>query len=514
MSLTTVVTGSVPRFESASDYAACSAGFAAAGYTATNITRRLGVDTVPTVGTANHPLFRWRTRGGDPLDTFIRLFLMALPVPAAAAREALRPVELETWLGAGLLAGGDDAAGGDGEVRAAVRLVPYAGLLVANDLNPTSESEVRADYVMGVGAATITLANATVRRKVGATLDLGSGCGTLAMLAAAHSDRVVALDRNTRAVEFARFNADLNAVGNIEHVAGSLFEPLAGRTFDLIVTNPPFVISPESRYLFRDSGMRGDEICRTIVRQAPQHLAEGGLCQMLCNWAHLRGEDWKQSLSSWFEGSGCDAWVVRSETQDAATYADVWLRQTEKHQLEKSPRVFEEWMGYYDRNGIEAVSAGLINLRKSTGRRNWVRIEDAPPKMVGPVGEDVARGFETRTFLEAADDAAMLNAPLRADAHVRLEHQFAPGEGQEGWRMVESILYRAEGFAHRGRADPYVAGLLAACTGDKPLRDVIEKFAGEIGRAPAEITPAILTVARQLAEQGFLAPPAAGELRP
>ena len=102
MSLTTVVTGSVPRFESPSDYAACRECFTAAGYTATNITRRLGVDAVPTVGTANHPLFRWRTRGGDALDTFIRLFLMALPVPAASVREALRPVELEAWLAAGL----------------------------------------------------------------------------------------------------------------------------------------------------------------------------------------------------------------------------------------------------------------------------------------------------------------------------------------------------------------------------------------------------------------------------
>ena len=78
--------------------------------------------------------------------------------------------------------------------------------------------------------------------------------------------------------------------------------------------------------------------------------------------------------------------------------------------------------------------------------------------------------------------------------------------------MAESVLYRVEGFAHRGRADPYVAGLLAACTGEKPLREVIAKFAGEIGRAPAEIAPAILAVARHLAEQGFFEPPHAGVL--
>ena len=501
MATITARAGAVPRFHTASDYAAARDALVAGGYAADHITKRLAVDTLPTVGSANHPLFLWRTRGGDPLDTFVRLFLMAVPVSRDQAREALGRVPLETCLDAGLLVSGD---GGDADVAATVRLIPYQGLLLASDLNPRTADEVRADYVMGVGAATITLANATIRRRVGSTLDLGSGCGTLALLASAHSDQVTALDRNGRAVEFARFNTLLNGATNVSHVEGSLFEPLAGRRFDLIVTNPPFVISPESRYLFRDSGMRGDEICRTIVRQAPGHLNEGGYCQMLCNWAHLRGEEWQQHLATWFEGSGCDAWVIRSETQDAAVYADVWLRQTEKHHLEKSPQLFEEWMGYYQRNGIEAVSAGLITIRRRSGARNWVRIEDAPPKMFGPVGEDVARGFEVRTFLEEAGDEVLLRARLRIDPEVRLQQQCEPGD--DGWRIVESTLSRAAGFAHRGRADPYVARLLCACTGTRPMRELIDDLAKEVGRSSAEVGPPVLGVARQLVQQGFLAP--------
>ena len=496
---TAVATGpSVPRFEGADDYAAARECFAATGYASAGITRRLGVDTVPTVGSANHPLFLWRTRNLDALDAFIRLFLMAIPVPAAAARGALGRVPLEAWLDAGLLM----PRGGGAEVAATVRLVPYANLLFASDLNPRSADEVRTDYVMGVGAATITLANATIRRPSRSTLDLGSGCGTLSLLAAPHSGRVVALDRNGRAVEFARFNAHLNGVSNISHVEGNLFDPVQGREFDLIVTNPPFVISPESRYLFRDSGMRGDEICRTIIRQAPAHLAEGGFCQMLCNWAHIEGEDWKDHLAGWFEASGCDAWVVRSETQDAATYADVWLRQTEKHELEKSPRIFDDWMGYYKRNGIEAVSAGLISLRKSSGRPNWVRIEDAPSKMVGPIGEDIARGFGLRTFLETAGDEALLACRLRLDGQVRLEQHYEAAP--DGWRVLESSVYRAAGFAHRGKADPYIAKLMSRCTGERTTRELVDDLARELGRTSAEVTPPVLGVMRQLMEQGFL----------
>ena len=498
----TTYAGAVPRFEHRADYAAARECFVAAGYITENVAKRLGVEAVPTVGTANHPLFLWRTRGGDALDTFVRLFLMAVPVARPAAQAALGNIPLDRWLDAGLLAPAGGASGDD--VAATVRLVPYAGLLLASDLNPRTADEVRADYVMGVGAATVTLANATIRRPVDSTLDLGSGCGTLALLAAPHSGEVVAVDRNARAIDFGRFNSLLNDVSNVTHVEGNLFEPVAGRRFDLIVTNPPFVISPESRYLFRDSGMRGDEICRTIVRQAPQHLNEGGYCQMLCNWAHIASEDWQRHLASWFEGSGCDAWVIRSETQDAAVYADVWLRQTEKHHLEKSPQLFEEWMGYYQRNGIEAVSAGLITMRRRSGGRNWVRIEDAPPKMFGPVGEDVATGFEVRTFLDEADDDALMAARLRVDPRVRLEQQCEPGEG--GWRVLESTLSKFAGFGHRGRADPYVARLICACTGTRPTRELIEELAGDLGRTAAEVAPPVLGVARQLVQQGFLAP--------
>jgi len=500
MATPTLQSAGVPHFEDAADYVACREAFAAADYNPTAICRRLGVESVPAVGTTNHPLFLWRTRTGDALDTLIRLFIMGVPVPAGEARAAIAPLPLDQWQAAGLLA----ASGDDDSVAATVRLVPYSGMLIANDLNPRTAAEVRSDYVMGVGAATTTLANATIRRRVRSTLDLGSGCGTLSLLAAAHSENVVALDRNPRAVEFARFNARLNAIDNVEHLEGNLFEPVAGRKFDLIVTNPPFVISPESRYLFRDSGMKGDEICRTIIRHAPRHLAEGGYCQMLCNWAHLRGEDWKAHLTGWFEGSGCDAWVIRSETQDAATYADVWIRQTERHELERSPKIFEDWMRYYERNGIEAVSAGLICMRRASGRPNWVRIDDAPPKMFGPIGEDVARGFDAYTFLATAGDDALLASSPRVDPHLRMEQQCEPADG--GWRVTDVTLSRTAGLAHKGRADAYVAKLLAQCTGERPLAHLIRDLATEVNRTEAELTPVVLGVVRRMVEQGFLRP--------
>ena len=487
--------GTVPRFADPADYPGARARLADAGFTGQGITRRLMVASVPTAGVLNHPLYLWRTRGGDALDTFIRLFLLYSAVPAAAAREALAPMELQTWIEAGLLR----PVEGSDDVEAAVRMLPYGPLVIVTDRPPRTEAEVPPDFVMSVGAATITLANATIRNDFrGRTLDLGCGCGTLGLLAAGHSREVLALDRNPRAVRFTEFNAALNGLANVRALEGNLFEPVAdlAHGFGLIVCNPPFIISPESRYLYRDSGMRGDQICRTVVRGAPQYLAEAGFAQVLCNWAHLSGEDWEEHVSSWFDGSGCDAWVMRFETTDVAAYADAWVREG------KGQREFEQWMAYYRQNRIEAVSLGLITMRRRSGR-NWVRIEDAA-KPARAIGTDVYDGMFARDFVEQADDEELMGTPLWAAPDTRIEQRLELAEGS--WRVGESALYREGGMAPRGEADLYVASLIARCDGRRTLGELVIELAAELGRPKEAVAPAALGVVRQLILQGFLAP--------
>ena len=121
------------------------------------------------------------------------------------------------------------------------------------------------------------LARLTVRAAAGRVLDLGCGGGVQALLAARHAESVVGVDLNPRALAFARFNARLNRVHNVEWREGDLFAPVAGERFDLVVSNPPYVVSPESWLLFRDGGGAGDGICARIVGGLGSHLAEGWL---------------------------------------------------------------------------------------------------------------------------------------------------------------------------------------------------------------------------------------------
>ena len=129
-----------------------------------------------------------------------------------------------------------------------------------------------------------------------------------------------------------RLNAALNEVATVDVRDGSFFEPVRGERFDLIATNPPFVISPATgeRLVYRDSGLPGDRVVEDIVRAAPGHLTAGGWCQVLANWVIERGRPWDERLAD-LARRDCDALVVQREVVDPATYVELWLKDAGLH---------------------------------------------------------------------------------------------------------------------------------------------------------------------------------------
>ena len=153
-----------------------------------------------------------RTAGGGPLETLVRLFLLQTPVELAAAEAAL-PGLVDRMAAEGLV------EQSIGEVAARLDVRPYGTddghLWVVSDLTPGLDggpNRVGPDHVLGISSASTSLAQLTLREPVGSALDLGTGCGVQALHLAAHSERVVATDVNTRALRLARFNAALNGV--------------------------------------------------------------------------------------------------------------------------------------------------------------------------------------------------------------------------------------------------------------------------------------------------------------
>jgi SAM-dependent methyltransferase len=327
--------------------------------------------------------------------TLARLFGLCVPVPVEDAERALAPVELDVLEATGLASVEPDL------VRPLARIAPNEGLLIACD--PLLDPD-RRDFVTGPSPAGRRVDRLTIRRPVRTALDLGTGSGLQALRAANHSERVVGVDVNERALAFARFNASLNGVSNLDLRAGSWFEPVDGERFDLVVANPPYVVSPETALLYRDGDLPADAVTQKLLLEVPAYLEEGGFAHVMGNWIHGREEDWRAPVERWLAGSGCDALLLRYGDLDLVSYAAHWNLQLAAGGAEPLLAAVDRWLDYYRSAGIEAISEGMVLLRRRSGVANWVRAIEVPGNPTGPAGDHVIRLFEAR---DRRDEAAL-----------------------------------------------------------------------------------------------------------
>ncbi|PRC47266.1 methyltransferase, partial [Mycobacterium sp. ITM-2017-0098] len=224
-------------------------------------------------------------------------------------------------------------------------------LLVVSDQDAALRAgPVLPDHVLGIGGASVSLAHAVVRTPVGRALDLGTGCGIQALHLDAHCDQIVATDTNPRALTLAAATARLNGM-SWDLRCGSMFEPVAGERFDLIVSNPPFVVGTGALdYIYRDSGMAGDALCRQLIEQCADHLEPGGTAQIMANWI-VRNGDWRDRVRGWLDGSGLHAWVVQREFADPVSYVSLWTSDAGEPPAEAARRG-GQWLDWFDDQGI------------------------------------------------------------------------------------------------------------------------------------------------------------------
>jgi methyltransferase family protein len=345
------------------------------------------------------------------------------------------------------------------------------------------DDEGRPDLVQGVTAAARSLAGLVVRRPVATALDLGTGCGVLALTLARHAGRVVATDVNPRAVEFGRRSARLSGIANVEWRVGDWYEPVRGERFDLIACNPPYVISPDTRLLFRD----GSEATEGVVRTAGEHLTEGGLAHFLVNWAH-DPEDWAGPLRRWIP-AGCDALVVRHVSLRPDEYAETWAAPGPGHAAEAA-----RWVAWYRERGIGAIGAAFLLLRRRAddGAPRLQALEAAAPA-TPRAGIHVARML-AGTDLAALGDEALLARWLRVADGVRVEQVTRRRGG--AWTPGAARLRAVPSAGVEGGAPAELLPLVWALDGSAPLAAAIE--AAVPGRRDAA-----LALARELLELGF-----------
>ena len=436
----------------------------------------------------------------DPLATLIRLFILQQPLDVARVAEAL-PVE--DAVTAGLVARDGD------QIRALIDVRPYSSddgtrAWIVSDLTcglDTPPPPMTEDYVLGLSPASTQLTQLMVPGRFDAALDLGSGCGIQSVHLAQRAERVVATDLNPRANALAGLTFELNGL-EVEQRLGSLYEPVAGERFDLIVTNPPYVMSPpsESRLTYREGVFTADGLVHHIVANCADHLNPGGVLQVLGNWAILDPDRWAERLTEWIP-AGCDALIIERERLDPYEYIEIWLTDAGLAGSEDFVPRYRQWLEYFDRLGITEVGMGWINVRNSGAAIPEVRVESWPHAVQQPVGPAIAEWFDAVTLLRGRGDDGVL------DAHWTLaEGILQETLGEPGAADPNHIVFRQyRGLRRAIETDTALAAVLGACDGELTPRQIIGAVAALLDADADALTKELVPKLREAVIDGFLA---------
>ncbi len=488
---------------------ALAADLAAAGFRSEALRERWGEEADDALGRGlRHPILRALGDDDGSLATLGRLFLLGMAEPALSVARALPRCGVAGLVALGLARDEGDA------VTPLVLIRPQsfadqtgAGeFWIVSDLDEASlGGALPADHVLGVGGASRTLAEIVMPARVGRALDVGTGCGIQALLLSRHADVVVATDLSHRALAFGELNAQLNGVHAIEFRHGDMFDPVAGERFDLIVSNPPFVITPRSSgvpgYEYRDAGLVGDALVEQFVRVAPAHLEPGGVAQLLGNWETRGGVPGLDRVRSWV-ADGVDVWAIEREELSPLAYAELWIRDggTLPRDEDFDP-LLEAWLADFAAREVTAIGFGYLLLRRPGDRdvahEPLRRFERMPQPLHDP-GTALAAGLEASDLL-----AGELPAVLVTAADVTEARHFLPGSDDPS--VIE--LRQGGGFGRTLSVDPALAALVGACDGELTVAQIVRALA-ELFEVPlAELWADLEPRIRALVLDGFLLVP-------
>jgi len=459
-----------------------------------------------------------RAAGRDRIALLTRLLMLGDTLTRAEVDVAAPQLATEGLIRCGLVEAA--GAGAEDAVRAVVDLRPYAAVngadvvtwWVASDLGEAVTGERLApDHVLGIGGASTTLASVTMRDPAHRVLDLGTGSGVQALHASLHAQEVVATDISRRALSFADFNRMLNEPpAQWDLREGSLLEPVAGEHFDLIVSNPPFVITPPDapHFEYRDGGMSGDGIVSSLISSVGSVLNPGGFAQMLGNWEIRRGDGWTHRLEDWLEASAAagfplDAWIIQRDVLDAAAYAETWLRDagiTPERDSALHDQAYAAYLDDFDARGVEAVGFGIITLRRATGVPTLRRLEEHEGPLPIPLGPHLAASISAHDWLEARGDAQVLAERWVVAPDVTQESYARPGA-----EHPEHVLLRQGGaFGRSIKADTALAGFVGACDGELTGTQIAAALAALLDVPTDRMYSGLADGVRTLARDGFL----------
>ncbi len=455
------------------------------GYDEEAIEDRLGEDGI--AAEAGDALVHARRLEQDELGDAIRLLLLARPVPRASFAAGAELVRLGLAIDDGRM------------LVPRARIVPTEGVYLAFDTFSHGEHDP-AGWVASFTPTAYWLASLTLRRHVTRALDIGTGNGVHALLAAAHADEVVATDINPRALAFTQISAALNRIDNVETRLGSLFEPVAGETFGLITCNAPYVISPKARWQYRDAGFPGDEFSQLVVTSAAAHLRDDGFASVLVSWLAASADEPDEHVLEWLDGNGCDAWILGLAGSDPVDHAAGW-----NEHLASDAAAYEEtldsWTSYFAGLGAAWISEGGVIMHRRAGDRHVVRADAVDEDELEYASDQIERVFRALAAIARDGDAA-LDGRLRLVDDARFEQEL-----DRTGAVTSTVLVLDEGTCPDWELTLEAAAVLVALDGATTLEQAVARVARreDLSRREAtDLRREVRDLARDLFEVGAL----------
>jgi methylase of polypeptide subunit release factors len=429
------------------------------------------------------------------LATLVRLLFLQLPVSAEEAEAALGRDGVDALEVTGLAQVGD-------RIVPRARILPIGKVLLASD-GFSRDGDDPADYVATYTPTARVLDSLTPRPRVDRAVDVGTGSGIHALLAAQHSRHVIATDVNPRAIAYTELNAALNGLRNVECRQGSLFDPVAGEKFDLITCNAPYVVSPERRWVYRDSEFSEDEVSERVIVAAAEHLNEGGYAAMLVSWLAFDENNPDERVLAWAEASGCESWILSTLNSDPLTHAAEWNSHLVGEALGEA---LDEWSQYFDSLGVQLVSEGAVVLHKRPDGGHAARVDELDEEELDDAGDQILRAFESRAKLAVlGGDSELQEARVGVASSLRLDRELEPSGGRAV--DVDGRVELTEGTKHAVDASADVQEVVASLDSRMRLNEVIDSTADRLGLLDDEVgtlREESLDIIRELLELGAL----------
>ena len=476
-----------PRTPLTTVAAAVGAAFRRHEFHADAVAAHLGPAAADAVHRGEPAAVRAATRDGSVFSRLIRFFLLRDPASVE---------EVDELCGSGVAAGLLEARAAlaepdPGRLRMVMDMRPHviagAHRLVISDADAAMTEHVPdAEHVLGVGAASVSLLQSTPTTPVESVLDLGTGSGVQALGQLECADAVTATDVHGPALDLAEATFAANdAAERVELLQGPWFEPVAGRRFDRIVANPPFVVGlPEVGHVYRDSGLNLDEASELVVSQAAEHLTEGGTAHLLAAWIHPAGGSWRNRVASWLPATGVDAWVIQRDVADPELYVGTWLRDEsiDPRSAEAAERT-EAWLDHFAAQDVAGVGYGFVALRHIGDAPSEVLVEEMPQAFTDPLGPEVEEYFVRTAWLRehGRDGVAAGRFALRPGV-AKETVAVTDDETGMGFKDVVVRLTRTDGPRWSHEIDEALAAIVAGLHPDGlDLGEVVGMYAAARG---------------------------------